>query len=125
MKKLLIGIAFILPLNLFAQDFDKIGDAFASADISTIAKSLDATVEFTFEGKEETIGRSDAENKLRSFFMSNSPRSFNQVHSGVSKNDVHYMIGELLTTSGVFRTTIYLAKSGENYLIQSLEIEGK
>ena len=57
--------------------------------------------------------------------MSNSPRSFNQVHSGVSKNDVHYMIGELLTTSGVFRTTIYLAKSGENYLIQSLEIEGK
>ena len=43
MKKLLIGIAFILPLNLFAQDFDKIGDAFASADISTIAKSPSLT----------------------------------------------------------------------------------
>lgn len=97
----------------------------SSADISTITKSLDATVDYTFDGKEETLGRSDAENRLRSFFMGNEPRSFNQVHTGVSKNDVHYMIGELFTSSGVFRTTIYVAKSGENYLIQSLEIEPK
>lgn len=114
---------FLSPSALFAQDYEKLSDAFSNGDASSIVRMLDATVDYTEDGKDQKIGRGDSENKLRSFFMANTPRSFKKVHEGVSSNDVHYMIGDLFASSGTFRVTLYLNNSGEEYLIQSIEIE--
>lgn len=111
------------PTLLMSQDYEKLSEALTNGDASMIGSMLDASVEYTFDGKDQKLGRSDAENNLRSFFMTNSPRSFQKVHEGVSGNDIHYMIGDLTTSEGVFRFTLYLNKSMEQYLIQSIEID--
>lgn len=125
MNKLLLTFLLVAPFVGFSQDYDKISAAFSEGNASALGKMFDAKVEYTVDGKEQSLGRSDAENKLRSFFMSHSPRSFSVVHKGVSQNDLHYLIGEMNTSNGAYRATVYLHKAGEGYLIRSLEIEGK
>ena len=121
--KVALLFLFFMPFALIGQDYDKLSDAFSNGDATSIGRMLDATVDYSEDDVDQKIGRSDSENKLRSFFMANTPRSFKKVHEGVSSNDVHYMIGDLYTSTGTFRVTLYLYKAGEQYLIQSIEIE--
>lgn len=106
-----------------AQDYDKISEAFSSANVSAISSMFDAQVDMAVNGEEEAMDKPEAEKALRNFFTAHSPRSFSMVHKGVSPNDVHYLIGTLNTSTGEFRTTIYLHKAGDKFVIQSLEIE--
>jgi hypothetical protein len=121
--KAILAFLLLFPIALQAQDYEKLSEAFTNGDATSIGRMLDSTIDYAEDGKDQRIGRSDAENKLRSFFIANTPRSFKKVHEGVSSNDVHYMIGDLFTSNGNFRITQYLNKSGNQYLIQSIEIE--
>ncbi len=80
-------------------------------------------VDFALLDVDQRLVKGDCEMKLHAFFEENTPKSFTKVHEGVSGNDVHYMIGELDTDNGIYRITTYLNKSGDDYRIQSLEIE--
>ena len=93
MKKL-ATLAFIVSMtvSLSAQDYTSIDNAFSEGNASTLSKSFDSTVEYSVDGKTSSIGRSDAENKMRSFFLDHEPRNFEIVHKGESKSDVHYFI---------------------------------
>lgn len=124
MKKyaILVFIVF-LAASLSAQDYTSIDNAFSEGNASVLSKSFDSTVELSLDGKLSSLGRSDAENKMRSFFLDHEPRNFEIVHKGESKSDVHYFISHLVTSNGSFRITAYLHKSVDEYLIQSLEIE--
>ena len=124
MKKyaILVFIVF-LAASLSAQDYTSIDNAFSEGNASVLSKSFDSTVELSLDGKLSSLGRSDAENKMRSFFLDHEPRNFEIVHKGESKSDVHYFISQLVTSNGSFRITAYLHKSVDEYLIQSLEIE--
>ena len=124
MKKyaILVFIVF-LATSLSAQDYTSIDNAFSEGNASGLSKSFDSTVELSIDGKSSSLGRSDAENKMRSFFLDHEPRNFEIVHKGESKSDVHYFISQLVTSNGSFRITAYLHKSVDEYLIQSLEIE--
>ncbi len=106
-----------------AQDFDKVAGAFSKGNATALGQLMDNTVEYSMDGKTSTISKSDAENRLRSFFMDSEPRSFESVHKGNSKSDVHYMIGQLYTSKGTYRVTFYMHKAISDYVIQSLEIE--
>lgn len=124
MKKYTFLIIFVLSVALAnAQDYTAIDNAFSEGNASGLSKAFDSTVELSIDGKTSTIGRSDAENRMRSFFLENEPRNFEIVHKGESQSDVHYFISQLVTSSGTFRITAYLHKSIDKYLIQSLEIE--
>ena len=112
-----------MTVSLSAQDYTSIDNAFSEGNASTLSKSFDSTVEYSVDGKTSSIGRSDAENKMRSFFLDHEPRNFEIVHKGESKSDVHYFISQLITSNGSFRITAYLHKSVDEYLIQSIEIE--
>ena len=121
-------IAFLTLMTLFgwsaqAQDYAAISDAFSDGNATALGRLMDATVEMDMEGSSSKVGRSDAENKLRTFFMDHEPRHFEVVHKGVSPSDVHYCIGQLSSSGGAYRVTLYLRKSMDQYLIQSLEIE--
>lgn len=125
MRKFLFLILLLAAQSAFAQDFERIANAFSAGNATEIGKMLDASVDYTVDGKESVLGRGDAENKLRSFFLEQPPRDYNMVHKGVSQNDVHYVIGELITSKGTYRVTVYLHKSGADYVIQSLDIEAQ
>jgi len=119
----LITTTLLFSLSLQAQNFEGISDAFSDGNARALGRLLDASVEYSLNGDMSTIGRSEAENKMRSFFMDNEPRNFEIVHKGVSQSDVHYCIGQLVSSGGPYRVTLYLHKSIDTYLIQSIEIE--
>lgn len=124
MNKIILTLVILFSSTLgFSQDFDRILNAFSEGNVSELTPILDATIDLTVDDRSAKLGRSDAENQLRSFFMLHTPRSMKAMHKGVSKNDVHYMISQLMTSDGAYRVTVYIYKNGENYLVQSLEIE--
>ncbi|MEX2595509.1 MAG: DUF4783 domain-containing protein [Salibacteraceae bacterium] len=123
--RLLITIIFAFGLSngLLSQDFANVKDAFSKGNASDLGRALSNSIEYTSQGKTNTISKSDAENRLRSFFMDHEVRDFESMHKGVSQSDVHYMIGQLHTSKGAFRVTIYMHKDISDYVIQSIEIE--
>ena len=124
MRKFLSIFLFLSFFQIsLAQDFEKVSEAFAKGNASQLGKHMANTVDMTMNGTSSTVGRGDAENKLRTFFMDNEIRDFESVHKGVSKGDVHYMIGQIFTSAGVYRVTVYMHESTSEYVIQSIEIE--
>ncbi len=123
MIKYLLSLCLLCSMQVFSQDFDAVKKAFETGNVSELRPLLASTVELSIEGKEMEVGRSDAELRLRTFFDAHPPRSFSVLHSGVSKADVQYMIGSLVSSDGTFRVSAYLQKSAAEYRIQSLEIE--
>lgn len=123
MIKYLLSIFLFCSIACVAQDFDAVKKSFESGNAAELRPLLASTVELSIDGKDMEVGRGDAEVKLRSFFDKHPPRSFSVLHSGVSKADVQYMIGSFVSSSGTFRVSAYLQKSGEKYEIKSLEIE--
>jgi GH43 family beta-xylosidase len=109
--------------SAFAQDYGAIEEAFSLGNASALVKQMDGKLEFTLNGKASELSRNEAEGKVRAFFLDHEPKAFEWVHKGVSKGDVHYCIGQLTTSSGPYRVTIYLHKQEESYEIQSIEIE--
>ena len=116
-------IILILPFSILAQDYAKLGQVFTDGNTSAVGKWLSPLVDFSLEGKTQSLRRGDCESKIQAFFNENPPRSFIKVHEGVSGSDIHYMIGELSTSTGIYRVTVYLQKSGEEFEIQSMEID--
>lgn len=115
--------AMTLAIPMLAQDYEAVEDAFSDGNATALSNLFDATVEIDMLGKISSVGRGDAENKMRTFFMEHEPRNFDIVHKGVSQSDVHYCIAQLMTSDGVFRITLYLHKTGDRYLIHNIEIE--
>lgn len=123
LKSLFSLILFGLVIQAEAQDFDKLVNAFKDGNTKIITELMEAKIEWSASGKEQMLQKSDASRELGNFFSDKEIKTFKVVHKGVSQNDVHYLIGELVTVESNFRITIYLKKTGADYLIQSLEIE--
>lgn len=120
----LITMTLLLGFNLHAQDYGVISKAFSDGNATELGRLFDAAVEYSVDGATSNLDRSEAENKMRSFFIDNEPRNFEIVHKGVSKHsDVHYCIAQLSSSGGNYRVMLYLHKSMDTYLIQSIEIE--
>ncbi len=102
--------------------FTEIINAIKAGNVSEISKFFDNTVEITFPGKSNSYSRSQAELVLRDFFSHNPVKNFKIIHK--SENDAaQYCIGNLETTNGTFRTTIYLKHKGEKQVVQELRFE--
>lgn len=102
--------------------FQKIIEALKEGKAKEIAKFFDNTVEITIADKNNSYSRSQAEMVLHDFFLNNHAKDFQVIHQ--SENEVSwYCIGNLTTTSGLFRTTIYLKQKGNKPLIQELRFE--
>ena len=101
-----------------------IGNAIRSGDAHSVARYFSSTVDLTILQQEEVYSKAQAEQVLREFFSKNTPRSFNLIHKGVSKEGAKYAIGTLVTAQGTqFRTYFFVKQSGSGELIQELRFE--
>lgn len=122
-KIILTLIISLVTFCSYSQDFEKVRVALENGNVTELSSMLDATIDLTIDDKDYNIGRGEADNKLRSFFVDHQPRSVKLIHKGVSKNGVHYMIGELNASTGFYRVTVYMHEAAGQFLIQSLELE--
>ena len=81
-------------------------------------------MEISIEDKEQVYAKAKATEVIRTFFNTNKPKSFNQMHKGVSReNSDQYCIGNLSATSGNYRVYLYLKVSGSNLSIQEIRFD--
>lgn len=117
---LFVLVSVVGIMQIRAQSFDGVVQAFKSGDASALAAGFGATVELTVKNTGNSYSKNQAEMILRNFFLTNSPKSFTTVHQGTSPEGSKYIIGNLVTNSGAFRAYVY-AKPVAGKL-QTLEI---
>jgi len=116
----ILTLATFMELDLY----EDVSSAIRSGNSKQIASYFGSTVDLTILSQEEVYSKTQAELVLRDFFSKNPPKSFSILHKGSSKEGTLYAIGNMTTTNGaVFRTSFFLRKADDKYLIQELRFE--
>ncbi len=128
MKNLLVFL-FLFPLTAMAAAqsnpvLEAVARALGAGDADALARHLADNVDLSILNQEQTCSKVKATELLRSFFNTNKPRAFNQVHQGTSRGSSdQYCIGNLATANGTFRVYVYLKTSGSSAVVQELRFD--
>lgn len=123
MKSFILSSLLFFSLSSFLSlSFTEVISAIESGNASQVTKFFDNTVEITLPGKSNSYSKSQAELVLHDFFLSNQVKSFEVIHKSDNAGS-QYCIGNLNTSSGVFRTTIYMKQKGDKLVVQELRFE--
>ncbi len=123
-KIFLILLLTVGSVTAKADILTDIGNAIRSGDARSVAKYFSTTVDLTILQQEEVYSKAQAEQVLRDFFFKNTPRSFELIHKGVSKEGAKYAIGTLTTTQGTqYRTYFFVKQTSTGEFVQELRFE--
>ncbi len=123
-KIFLILLLTVGSVTAKADILTDIGNAIRSGDARSVARYFSSTVDLTILQQEEVYSKAQAEQVLRDFFSKNTPRSFNLIHKGVSKEGAKYAIGTLVTAQGVtYRTYFFVKQTSSGEFVQELRFE--
>jgi hypothetical protein len=118
MALFLLNIAAIVP-----DEFEVIAAAIRAGDAHTVAVHFDRTVDIKTDDKSITYSKNQAELVLKDFFQHNMPRSFMIIHRGSSAKGAKYIIATLETSTGTYRSFVYVKDVGGKPLIQEMSFE--
>ena len=124
MKNLMIVLMFA-PLMMAAStpDFSVIAKALNNGDVATLMKYFEDNVEITILDDEGVYSKGQAGMIIKKFFDDNTPKSFKLIHQGSNNNNLHYCIGDMITSTGKYRVCYYLKEINGKFHIQELGIE--
>ena len=123
MKNLLLSLLLSFSLSSFLSlSFTEVISAIEAGNASEVSKFFDNTVEITLPGKSNSYSKSQAELVLNDFFSSRQIKNFQVIHKS-DNTGAQYCIGNLNTSTGVFRTTIYMKQKGDRLVVQELRFE--
>lgn len=123
MKRLLLSLTILAFTASYTMlSLTDVINAMRSGDAREIAKYLDTTVEISIAEKSNSYSKGQAEAVLRDFFSAHQIKKFEVLHKSESSAS-QYCIGNLVTNTDTFRTTIYLKQKGDKQLIQELRFE--
>lgn len=123
MKKIILSFIILIVASSFVKEsFSDIINAIKSGDATQVSKYFDNTVEITFPEKSNSLNKKQAQIVLSDFFSQNPVKDFKVIHQS-EKAGSEYCIGNLITSNGVFRTTIFTKQKDGKELIQELRFE--
>jgi hypothetical protein len=105
-----------------AQSLPDLIKAFKNKEVSAIAGQLDNMVEITFEGNNSIYNKQQATSFLNDFFLKKRVSDFKVLHQSENAGTA-YTIGNLTTSSGNFRITLFTREKNNKTLIQEIRIE--
>ena len=125
LKLILFSAIFCLASGIFAQvDITPdIQAALKSGYAGALADHFTESIDLTIIDEDGAYSKAQAEQILKKFFEENKPLSFTIKHSGSSQRGDQYKIGDLKTTKGSYRVSIYIRKQGDRNQIFRLWIE--
>lgn len=126
MRNIIIGT--LLLIGLTASTFpitDGLSTAFKSGDAEKIATHFTDPIDLSIPDNEGVFSKTQATQILKTFFSKNKPNNFKVVHNGDSKNNSHYSIGNLTTSSGIYRIYILYKNVKSTNIILELRIESE
>ena len=125
MKKYVGFLSIILLLSSFTR-FSQVDDviiALRTGNASLLAKNFDTTVEIVMPDKSNSYSKNQTEVVLKDFFSTNRVQAFSILHKGGENTSAQFCIGNLITMSGAYRTTVLLRSKGGNLFIQEIRLE--
>ncbi len=129
MKLLKFVLFFCLSVNCFATGgdlYDDITLAIRSGDAHQIATYFDAKVDLSISNQEDVYSKAQAELLIKDFFSKNTPKTFNLVHRGSSKEGTLFAVGTLTTSNGkTFRVSFVMKSAKGSNSIQELRFESQ
>jgi hypothetical protein len=114
-------ILFFFGLTSFVS-IDEVVTAIKGGNASQLSKYFDNVIEINLPDKSNTYSKSQGELVLKDFFYNNGVKSFEIVHKGENAG-AQFIIGNLITKNGDYRTTIYMKQKGDKELLQELRFE--
>ena len=127
MKQLSIFLTFFVVLTLYSftnfDVFDDIALAIKSANSKEVARYFSPRVELKINDKENIYSKSQAEIILKDFFIKNPPLNFTIRHKGASAKGLPYIIGDLKTSNGNYRTYFLFKEVNNKLYIQELQFD--
>lgn len=103
---------------------DDVISALRNGNAETLSKFFDEVVDISMPEKSNSYSKSQATVIMKDFFSNYKVKSFEVIHKGQNNNSI-YCIGNLQTSNGNFRTTLYLKQRGDKQLLQEIRIEEK
>ena len=126
MKKtfFLISTLFILSsFNSFTlTSIAEIVNALKSGNSSQLAQFFDNSIDISLAGDSRTYSRKQAEQVINIFFKENPVNNFVIIHKSENAN-AQFIIGNLTTKYGNFRTTVYVKLKDKTLVIQEIQFE--
>lgn len=121
--KSILFVSLVWFSQLFTPNLNSIASALGSGNSDALGRYFDENVEVSVQTKEDTYSKTQATDMVRDFFAKNKPKTFNQLHQGVSKGNGHYSIGDLQTSSGTYRVYMFMKVVNDNYMIQEIRFD--
>ncbi len=118
---LIVSGILLTSFTLFSG-LDEVVNAMKTGNSGQIIKYFDNTIEITLPDKSNSYSKDQAELVLKDFFSANPVKSFEVLHRGENGGS-QFCIGNLVTKSGSFRTTIFMKQKGDRQLLQELRFE--
>jgi hypothetical protein len=131
MKKLIFALGVLVTCGMFtaftlmAGPFEDVISAIKQGDAASLSKNLDNTVEINMLGKSNSYSKAQAEIILKDFFAKNNVKSFEIIHKGGQEGGSQFGVGNLVTSAGSFRTSFFLQKKGNTFVLNELRFENK
>jgi hypothetical protein len=122
MKKYLFFLCLFIVLTSFTISFTGVANALKSGNAGEVSKYFDNTIEMSLSETSKSFSKNQAQLVLRQFFSNNPVKDFKVIHESENEGS-QYCIGNLTTTNGVFRTTIYMKQKGDKQLVQEMRFE--
>ena len=127
MKNLIFLLLFV-PVAVFAKQgnpsLEAISKALNAGDVENLSKYFADNVEISILDNEQVYTKAKATEVVRTFFNSNKPKTFSQVHQGTSReNSDQYCIGNLASSTGNYRVYLYLKVNGTNLSIKEIRFD--
>ena len=121
---LLSALAFSMVAFVSVNGLNEVISGIKSGNSAQVAKYFDNTVEISLPGNSNSYSKTQAEVVLRDFFINNAVKSFTVIHSGENRGS-EFCIGNLVTGSGTYRTTIQMKQKGDAQVLQELKFDLK
>jgi len=127
-KNALILITLVLPLGFILSsasttDFPQgMLDALKTGNSLQLSKYFNTSIELAIPGKEDIYSSKQAELIMKDFFTKHVPSNFVVLHKG-GKEGSQYAIGNLTTSNGNFRVTLWVKLKENKPYIHQLRFE--
>jgi hypothetical protein len=122
----LIFLFFFAPMSaekMLADDIPQgVIDALRNGNTTALSGYFSTSIELAILDQEDIYSKQQAELIIKDFFAKHVPSSFTILHRG-GKEGSQYAIGNLVTSSGTFRVTIWIKMTQNKPYIHQLRFE--
>ncbi len=105
-----------------ALSMNEIIQAFKKGSATDVATYLDNSVEITLNSQNNTYNKRQASKVITDFFEKNKVSDFKVLHQSESGGTA-YCIGNLATSGGTYRLTLFAKDKNGNMLLQEIRFE--